>query len=379
MSSRPAPSAAWIRPPRPLPPRLDVWQRTRRVAWLVLIICLIPVVISYGTTLAGPSNSSFTIRSFEWLRDHGAAAIASQIEGAYYTLNAPSTGGAALRALPLRARAAAVEHPRDIAPVIRPSLRGEGVWATTETWSGPSSPVQIAQFRSDPNYPQMVAGVAWIDPRRTSIVLYPGRLEPSVSVPRGLMEVPPTLRSRLLATFNSGFKLADASGGWADGGTTYAPMRPGMATFVRYTDGRVNIEAWAGGAKVPVGVQFARQNLPLIVEDGRPNPDLNDGPQWGATLGNAIRVWRSGIGIDRRGDLIYAAANDQTVATLATILIHAGAIRAMQLDINSYWVTFTTYAERNAGRPSSLLPAMTRPVTRYLSPDDRDFFAVYLR
>jgi hypothetical protein len=64
---------------------------------------------------------------------------------------------------------------------------------------------------------------------------------------------------------------------------------------------------------------------------------------------------------------------------LAAILIHAGAIRAMQLDINSYWVTFNSYAEPDAGRPSSLLPSMTRPVTRYLSPDDRDFFAVYLR
>ena len=51
----------------------------------------------------------------------------------------------------------------------------------------------------------------------------------------------------------------------------------------------------------------------------------------------------------------------------------------MQLDINSYWVTFNSYAQPDAGRPSSLLPGMTRPVTRYLSPDDRDFFAVYLR
>ena len=110
-----------------------------------------------------------------------------------------------------------------------------------------------------------------------------------------------------------------------------------------------------------------------------PNPNLSDGPQWGATLGNAIRVWRSGIGIDARGDLIYAAANDQTVGSLAEILIHAGAIRAMELDINSYWVTFNSYARPDAGRPTSLLPSMTRPATRYLSADDRDFFAVYLR
>ncbi|MGI8713924.1 MAG: phosphodiester glycosidase family protein [Solirubrobacteraceae bacterium] len=364
---------------RPLPPRLAPWRRARRVLMIALCMGSVLIGISFATTLAAPSNSSFTIRSFEWLRDHGAASIASSIESVYYSLNAPATGGAALRALPLRARAVAVVHPRDIAPVIRPALPGEGVWAATETWSGKGPPVQIAQLRSDPNYPQMVAGVAWIDPRRTTIALYPGRLEPSVSLPRGMMEVPPALRSRLLATFNSGFKLEDARGGFALGGTTYAPMRDGIGTFVHYRDGRVDIQSWQGGPRVAPGMDYARQNLPLIVAGGRPNPNLTDGPEWGATLGNAVRVWRSGIGIDARGDLIYAAADNQTVGSLAEILIRAGAIRAMQLDINSYWDTFNSYAEPGAGRPSSLLPGMTRPVTRYLSPDDRDFFAVYLR
>ena len=46
------------------------------------------------------------------------------------------------------------------------------------------------------------------------------------------MEVPLGLRHGLLATFNSGFKLADANGGWALDGQTYAPMHDGEATFV---------------------------------------------------------------------------------------------------------------------------------------------------
>ncbi|MGA9858187.1 MAG: phosphodiester glycosidase family protein [Solirubrobacteraceae bacterium] len=364
---------------RPLPPLLSPWQRLRRVLWIAVLICAVPIAISFGTTMAAPSNSTFTINAVEWLRDHGAAPIASQIESVYYSLNAPSTGGPALRRLSLRVTHVAAVHPRDITPLISPPLSGEGVWVPTETWSGTNAPVQITQFRSDPLYPQMVAGVAWIDPHRTSIVLYPGQLEPAVTLPRGPMEVPPALRSRLLATFNSGFKLQDSHGGFAVGGHTYAPLQNGMATFVHYADGRVNIEDWANGPTLPAGADFARQNLPLIVEGGRPNPNLSDGPQWGLTLGNAVRVWRSGIGIDARGNLIYAAANDQTVGSLAQILIRAGAIRAMQLDINSYWVTFNSYAAAGAGQPSSLLPAMTRPATRYLSPDDRDFFAVYLR
>lgn len=364
---------------RPLPPRLRPWQRLRRVVAIAVVLGFVPIAFSFATTMTGPSNSSFAIRALEWLRDHGAAHFATGIESLYYSLHAPDTGGPALRALPLTVRSVSAVHPRDIAPLLRPSLPGEGVWVPTATWSGPNPPVQIAQFRSDPKYPQMVAGVAWIDPRRTTIALYPGRLEPSLSLPRGMMEVPPTLRSRLLATFNSGFKLADSHGGFALNGITYAPMQPGVATLVHYRDGRVDIRSWQGGPQIPPGADYARQNLPLIVQQGLPNPNLGDGPEWGATLGNAIRVWRSGLGIDGHGDLIYAAANDQTVGSLAEILIRAGAIRAMELDINSYWDTFISYATLGAGSPSSLLPSMTRPPTRYLTPDDRDFFAVYSR
>jgi hypothetical protein len=239
--------------------------------------------------------------------------------------------------------------------------------------------VQITQFRSDPNYPQMIAGVAWIDTARTTITLNPGMQEPSVTLPRGAMEVPPALRPRLLATFNSAFKLQDSGGGVAVGGHTYAPLRAGLATIVGYKNGHIDVQAWAGGPDSPPGVQFARQNLALIVDNGRPNPNLSDGPQWGVTVGNAIRVWRSGVGVDANGNLVYAAADDQTVGSLALILIRAGAIRAMELDINSYWDSLITYAQPDAGSPSNLLPDMTRSPYRYLTPDDRDFFAVYTR
>jgi hypothetical protein len=373
--------APHARPRRPIPPRLTPWRRARRILTIALCLCLLPITISYLTTITAPSNSSFTINSFEWLRDHGAAVIASRIESIYYSLNAPSTGGPPLHRLQIRSRgaAAAALHPPDIPPVIQPALAGEGVWLPGETWTGQNPPVQITQFRSDPAYPQMVAGVAWIDTARTTLTLNPGMLEPSVSLPRGPMEVPPLLRPRLLATFNSGFKLQDSGGGFAVDGHTYAPMRRGMATIIGYTNGRVDVQAWSWGQSVPHGVQFARQNLPLIVENRRPNPNLSDGPQWGVTVGNAIRVWRSGIGVDADGNLIYAAADDQTVGSLAQILIRAGAIRAMELDINSYWDSFITYARPDAGSPSNLLPDMTRSAYRYLTPDDRDFFAVYTR
>jgi hypothetical protein len=366
--------------PRTIPPRLSPARRVRRVLAIALVLLQIPVALSYLSMLASPSNSSFTIRTFEWLRDHGAAPFAAAVENIYYSWNAPATGGAALRRLQIVGRQGAVAqyHPPDVAPLIRPALPGEGAWLPSETWSH-DSPVQITQFRSNPLYPQMVAGVAWIDTSRTNVTLNPGILEPNVTLPRGPEEAPPALRGRLLATFNSGFKLEDDNGGFALGGHTYAAMRAGQATIVGYTNGRVDVQAWSGGAAVGSDVSFARQNLPLIVDGGRPNPNLSDGPAWGVTVGNAIRVWRSGVGVDTHGNLIYAAADNQTVGSLAEILIRAGAVRAMELDINSYWDSFINYGAPGAGQPVNLLPDMVRSPDRYLSPDDRDFFAVYLR
>jgi hypothetical protein len=152
-----------------------------------------------------------------------------------------------------------------------------------------------------------------------------------------------------------------------------------MATLLRLTDGTADVRIWTGGPVPGPEVTFARQNLALIVDGGRLNPNIGDGSQWGATLGNAVRVWRSGVGVDARGNLIYAAADDQTAQSLAEILQRAGAIRAMELDINSEWVTFNFYGAPGGNDPVKLLPDMTRNATRYLTPDDRDFFAVYAR
>jgi hypothetical protein len=238
--------------------------------------------------------------------------------------------------------------------------------------------VLVTTFRPDPTYPQMVAGVAWIDSTRAWVQLYPGRYEPPNSGATAA-EVPSQLRGGLLATFNSGFKLEDDNGGFVAFGHDYAPLRDGQATFVRYLDGSADIRTWTGGPTPPSNVVFARQNLPLIVMGGQLNPNLSDGPEWGATLGNAIRVWRSGVGVDARGNLLYAAANDQTATSLAQILQRAGAVRAMELDINSEWTTFNFFSGWNATGPTKLLPDMSRDATRYLTPDDRDFFAVYAR
>jgi hypothetical protein len=382
------PPVPQVRRRPPAPPSGDRKHRLRRIAVGAAVLCLIPVLVSYANVLFEPSNSSLGIRTVEWMRDNGARGLVNTVENIYYSMNAPAKGGPGLKALPNQAGVATAGgrhrvhfyRPPRIQPVIHPALPGEGAWRATFADGGSRPPVLITQFRPDPDYPQLVAGVAWIDHARTTTWLIPGRLEPAVSLPdRGPMEVPMSMRARLVATFNSGFKLSDSGGGFASGGHTYAPMKDGTATIVRYADGRVDVVSWTGGPTAGPDVVYARQNLPLIVSGGKPNPNLSDGPEWGATLGNAIRVWRSAVGVDRYGNLIYTAAPDQTVGSLAAIMIRAGAVRAMELDINTYWTSLISYRFPGAGGAANLLADMDRSPQRYLSPDDRDFFAVYVR
>ncbi len=354
--------------------------RARRILALALVILLADVFISFVAAMSAPSNTPFGVRAVEWLRGNGAAWVVSDVENIYYSWNAPATGGPALRRLPTvgsaHGKLAAGYRPSPIAPVIHPALPGEGTWHGTGPLVHGSSPVLVTTFRPDPVYPQLVAGVAWIDHSLTRLTLYPGRYEPP-SAGSTPAEVPMQQRSSLLATFNSGFRLEDDLGGFVAAGHEYAPLKDGQATLIGYRNGTVNVTTWHGGPTPGPDVEFARQNLPLIVAGGRLNPSLSNPSLWGATVGNAVRVWRSGVGIDAHGNLIYAAADIQTAQSLAEILKRAGAVRAMELDINYDWTTFNFYGTWNAGRAEKLLPGMSRPATRYLTPDDRDFFAVF--
>jgi hypothetical protein len=360
--------------------------RLRRIALVAALVALVPVAFSYLGAVTERSNAPLGIRTVEWLRNNGGAGLVAKVESIYYSLTAPSKGGPALKALPRVGYAPAVggavpveSRPPRVRAILQPALPGEGIWHATRPELANAPPVLVTTLRDQPEYPRVFAGLAWINTKHTTITLNPGRLEPSVELPRGPMEVPRAGRSRLLATFNSGFKLADAGGGFAVGGHTYAPLRAGEATLVGYNDGRVDVIAWHGGPTLPPGASFARQNLPLIVDGGRPNPAIANDAEWGATVGNAVLVWRSAVGVDANGNLIYAAGENQSVSSLARALVHAGAVRAMELDINSFWVSFITYGAPDAGAPKNLLPSMERSSERYLEPDDRDFFAVYSR
>ena len=375
-------------------------RRRFRLRWVLplsILVLLSPAIYSYTTTMLKPSSLPLGVRSVEWLRAHGGNWIVDEAEHFWYSWHAPKPGGPQLKSLPsvglapapsasappdrpAKARRVHVAPwPPPIRPVFAHPLPGEGVWRRTGPPVDGGPPVLVTTFRTERAYPQIVAYLAWFDHARTDLAYYPGRYEPPHAAVRGPMMVPYDQRSRLLASFNSGFIYTDGLNGSSVDGHTNEPLKDGLGTLIAYRDGRVDIKTWTGGPNAGPGIAFARQSLPLIIDNGKLNPALNTSNQWGFTLGNAVRVWRTGVGIDRHGNLIYAAADFQTVITLAQILKHAGAVRAIQLDINPEWPTLISYTHRGGLHPTRIVPNYQQPPTRYLVPDDRDFFAVYER
>jgi hypothetical protein len=365
-------------------------RRRRRLLLATPILGLICwAIVSYAIWMLEPTSMRFGARSVEWVRADApfGNSLVDEIEHVYYSANAPKKGGPAPKSLPavglsLPRRGAVAAWPPPIKAVFAHRLPGEGIWKP----SGPSidggPPVLVTTFRPEVEYPELLAYVAWFDQTRTAIGYYPGRYEPPNAALRGPRMVPVSQRWRLLATFNGGFTYEDGENGSNVNGHVNEPLKDGKATLLGYRDGRVDIVKWSGGPNAGPEVAWARQSLAPIVWNGRLNPELNEDPnsqEWGFTLGGVTRVWRTGVGIDRRGNLIFVAAEGQTVISIAKILQHVGAVRAMEFDINPDWHTLITYTHHNGLIPRMVEPQPNQSADRYLVPDDRDFFAVYKR
>jgi Phosphodiester glycosidase len=276
--------------------------------------------------------------------------------------------------LPLGLAFVACGSAAAVASRVAAKLPGGGAWHAGSYRVQGSSPVLVSTRQANGS----LAYVAWIDHTRIRLALYPGLQEPAAASPRGLGEVPPGQRWRLLATFNGGFKSAAGAGGFLVNGRVDEPLQIGMGTLVEYRDGSLDILNWQGRTR-PGALVLARQNLPPLVWAARPTARASNAWLWGATLGGGAAVWRTAIGVTQRGDLVYAAAGGQTAASLAALMVRLGAVRAIELDINPEWPSFIGYAARGGRDPIKLVPNPQQSAYRYLAPDNRDFFAVYTR
>lgn len=373
-------------------------RRRRRRLVVVLVLALLVLVpgVSYARALTFPGSASWQMRSVEWVRDNGGSGLVNTIENWYYSRKAPSNGPPDQAALPAWSRSkvvtpsparprARVDSPPVIGRVVRATaLPGENTWHPGRLDAAGLPAIYTAFLRPDAAHTSVVAGAAWLRKGDSTAHLVAGTRQPGGTGWPGDARVSPSDVPSLIATFNSGWKLKDITGGFYLNGRSAGPLAAGQASVVIDNRGAISVGQWGRDVMMRPTTVAVRQNLHLIVDRGRPVDGLvtNRGTLWGSARNQLQYTWRSGIGTDKSGDTVYVAGAGLTLQTLANALSQAGVVRGMELDIHSGMASFASWTPDRGGTtatPVKLLPGMSRSADRYLAPDQRDFFYLTLR
>ena len=365
-------------------------RRRRRLGWIALGLCVLLVVptVSYVRALLYPGNATFAVRSVEWVRDHGGGKLVDTIETWKYSRQAPPAAGnpqdvTAIPASHAKPGSGANLPKITLLPGVS-QLAHEGIWTPVRQNAKGRTLLWTSWFRPDSRHLPVTVGAALIPARADSVHLMPGTREPVVGMKSADgYSVPASARSKLVAVFNSGFKMKDSHGGWWTPQAAAVPLVDGRASLVINRDGSTQVGSWNKTVRMTPQVVAVRQNLDVVITGGQIVDGLtgNAHGNWGSARSQFQYTWRSGIGTDARGNLIYVAGHGLTLATLATAMQHAGIREGMELDIHSAMVSFNIEQPSVKGPITSrrLLGSMSSPTDRYLNDDQRDFFYVTAR
>lgn len=270
-------------------------------------------------------------------------------------------------------------------PILQTSnpLPGEGIWKIIPEAQFPNQAVMAKTFlRTDPTRSYSIVSLVKINMQKLAIgveagTYYPGETRtlfgPGI-VPQNIQQA-----DTLLAVFNGGFQKKDGHYGMIVANKIYVPLRKDLATLLITSSGSARFITYEG-EKLDPNIVGVRQNGAFLIKDSIITSFVENGTDtWGRTTTNSMYTWRSAIGITKNGNLIYAVGNSLIPETLAKALLDAGAVNAMQLDINPYWVRFILYNPLNNGGYTyyPLLKNMHNGGYEYLHGYNKDFFYVY--
>jgi hypothetical protein len=371
----------------PSPRRRRRWLRRFGATVLVMGVIAGACVVD-AESMAG--DDPFEVKLGIWGREHGLGFAITWLEEVQYALNPPATGGTTsvatvLHATGYKARARVTSTYQPLTPIDKSSsLPNEGRWNTLIASSG-EPVISMSLMRPDSTHTSYLAAVVRINGKRATLNLHPGSEDPgNASRFQSDDVITKSDWKALIGAFNGGFKIKDAQGGFYLNGATAGTLAHGAASLVTYKDGHSDIGAWGSDVSMSANVASVRQNLHLVVDNGRvtPSADAAVKSSWGATVGGAYYVWRTGIGIRADGDLVFVLGDALSAQSLAQLLQSAGAVRAMQLDINQDWAAFY-YFTRPSGhsgvKPTAhkVIP-FRKPLSRYFTTVTRDFYTISL-
>ena len=264
-------------------------------------------------------------------------------------------------------------------------LEGEGVWRNHPLGLFPNKEVMADTFiRPDPERSYAITTIVQLDLSVMRMGSVAGTKQPGGPVGKpGPGVVPKEIinSGKLIAAFDGGFQYKDGAYGMIVGNTTYLPLKNDLGTLVGYNDGTLKIVDYAGQS-LGDNVVFVRQNCPMLVTDGAESvSDQKNKTLWGRLAAGTVGIytWRSGIGLTKEGNLLFAVGNNLTPETLARALKAAGAVNAIQLDINPIWVRFNIFESVGSGKYSSttLTKDLQDGSKQYLGGYAKDFFYLY--
>lgn len=243
-----------------------------------------------------------------------------------------------------------------------------------QQWKTITPEISYKKVKSDLNRPYSVTTLAKIKMNGLILGDVAGKSQPGGPIGNyGPGKIPSTIaRSRLIAAFDGGFQYKDGKYGMIVDGITYLPLKNNIGTIVGYKNGQIQIINYQG-QNLGSNVAFVRQNCPILIENGQVfAQNEEDKKLWGRTFGSDIYTWRSGLGIDKNGNLIYAVGNNLSPVSLASALTMGGAVNAIQLDINPFWVRFNLF------NPNKTLTQDLKDGSYvFLNGYSKDFFYIY--
>lgn len=264
-------------------------------------------------------------------------------------------------------------------------VTGEGVWHNRPLKLFSGQEVMAYTFvRPDPTRPYAFVTLVQMDMGKLQLAAVAGIKQPGGPVGNpgpGVIPQDIVKSGNLVAAFDGGFQFKDGGYGMVVGEKTYLPLINNVGTLIRYTDSSLKIINYTG-QDLGKNVTFVRQNCPILIENGNISIlNENNKKLWGRTFNADIYTWRSGIGLTKGGNLIYAVGNNLSPLTLSSALKMAGAENAIQLDINPFWVRFNIFEPNGLGKykTTTLTKDLKDGSKAYLEGYSKDFFYIYKR